>query len=154
MTLETICSGLAGALLAIVLSELFTWWQRRREFRALLVCILAVCDYDLSIVDEVTRGSVNHNGSFKRLSVEHFRALQMEIIKYSNDYHLQRNVSRLCIDMELFNRRAEYIFDQNTKNGVAGGAEGMLAANEGIKDSIDVMKGYLYETYGLEEPDE
>ena len=62
-------SALAGAVLtqlAVVIKDAI---KRRGEYRALQNGIIAECDYNLSIVDEILNGAVNHNGSFKRLSV-------------------------------------------------------------------------------------
>jgi hypothetical protein len=113
--MEILLSGFAGALIAQVLSIGWSEIKRRREYRSLLVGILAECDYNLSIVDEILNGAVNHKGSFKRMSVDFFRSAREGAVKYSMARELIRTLSRAIIDLELFNLEANYIFsgDEN-----------------------------------------
>ena len=115
-------SALAGAVLtqlAVVIKDAI---KRRGEYRALLNGIIAECDYNLSIVDEILNGAVNHNGSFKRLSVEFFRSAREGAIKYSMPQEMIRTLSRAIIDLELYNREADYIFNGSESKIVYAGA--------------------------------
>lgn len=120
--MEMLLSGLAGALIAQVLTIAWGEIKRRREYRALLNGIVAECDYDLDIVGEILDGAVNRRGSFKRMSVEFFRAAREGAVKYSMDQKLIRTLSRAIVDLELYNREADYIFDGVESKIVYAGA--------------------------------
>lgn len=120
--MEMLLSGLAGALIAQVLTIAWSEIKRRREYRALLNGIIAECDYNLSIVDEILNGAVNHNGSFKRLSVEFFRSAREGAIKYSMPQEMIRTLSRAIVDLELYNLEADYIFNGSESKIVYAGA--------------------------------
>lgn len=120
--MEMLLSGLAGALIAQVLTIAWSEIKRRREYRALLNGIIAECDYNLSIVDEILNGAVNHNGSFKRLSVEFFRSAREGAVKYSLKQDMIRTLSRAIIDLDLFNLEANYIFSGDENRFVYAGA--------------------------------
>lgn len=115
-------SALAGAVLtqlAVVIKDAI---KRRGEYRALLNGIIAECDYNLSIVDEILNGAVNHNGSFKRLSVEFFRSAREGAIKYSMPQEMIRTLSRAIVDLDLYNLEADYIFNGSESKIVYAGA--------------------------------
>ena len=115
-------SGFAGALIVQLLSIGWDEWKRRREYQALLDGIVAECDYNLSIVDEILNGAINHNGSFKRLSVEFFRSAREGAIKYSMPQEMIRTLSRAIVDLELYNLEADYIFNGSESKIVYAGA--------------------------------
>ena len=85
--------------------------MEHREYRALLDGIIAECDYNISIIDEILEGVVEGNGSFKRLSIDYFRSIRQLSVKYSFSQELIKALSRLIVDMELFNFEADYVFD-------------------------------------------
>ena len=151
-------SALAGAVLtqlAVVIKDAI---KRRGEYRALLNGIIAECDYNLSIVDEILNGAVNHNGSFKRLSVEFFRSAREGAIKYSIPQEMIRTLSRAIIDLELYNREADYIFNRIESSVVYTGSIGkgsihvnrrtdgmdikatMISARQGVIDTLNYVK--------------
>ena len=70
---SNLLSGLVGAVLTQVAVVVMDAVRRRRQYRALLNGIVAECDYNLSIVDEILNGAVDHKVSFKRMSVDFFR---------------------------------------------------------------------------------
>ena len=156
--IECLLSGFAGAVVAQLLSIIWSEHKRKREYQALLVGIIAECDYDLSIVDEVTNGVVNHQGSFKRLSVDFFRSARESAVKYSMEPGLISALSRICVDLDLFNLEADYVFDGDEHKSLYTGSVGehrvtverkpfghdiapvILAARQGVADSLEHVK--------------
>ena len=167
-----LCSGLIGAILAQICMMLWYFWKQRKEFEALRMSILAECDYVLLILDEVKNGSIKGNMSFKRLPVDYFRVIHKELIKYTKDHELFTSVSRLFVDMDLFNREVEFVYKlQQSGVDMVGtlGKEDVLikckpkdidisdticGARKGVWDSLMHMKNYLEENYGTEKPNE
>ncbi len=119
---EILLSGLIGALLSQVAVIAWSEWKRRREYRALLNGIIAECDYNLGIVNEILDGAVNHKGSFKRMSVDFFRSAREGAVKYPMKQELIRTLSRAIVDLDLFNLEADYIFSGNEERFVYAGA--------------------------------
>ena len=119
---EILLSGLTGALLSQVAVIVRSEIKRRRKYRALLEGIIAECDYNLSIVNEILDGAVNHKGSFKRMSVDFFRSAREGAVKYSMKQELIRTLSRAIVDLDLFNLEANYIFSGNEERFVYAGA--------------------------------
>ena len=149
--MNLLCSGLIGALAAQILIKVFDMLKRRNEFRNLLVSILAESNYNLSIVDEITAGSIS-GISFKRLSVEYFGDVHKEVMKYTYDYNLLLLLSRVAIDMELFNREVEEnakrkCQKQNSIDDV------VVAARQGVSVSLRAIKKHIEEKYGMEAHD-
>ena len=156
--LECLLSGFAGAVCAQLIGVLWSEHKRVHEYRALLVGIVVECDYDLSIVDEVTNGVVNHQGSFKRLSVDFFRSARESAVKFSMEPELISALSRICVDLDLFNREADYVFDGDEHKSVYAGSIGdspliieqnpnghdinrtVLAARLGVTESLEHLK--------------
>lgn len=106
-------SGFIGALAAVVLSKIVEgfvyYWHRKM----LVSGIIAECDYNLSIIDEVLTGSTERNGSFKRMSVEYLKSAREAAVEYSLGKDFMIILSRVIVDLELFNKEADYIFDGN-----------------------------------------
>ena len=119
---SNLLSGLAGAVLTQIAVIGWSEWKRRREYRALLNGIIAECDYNLSIVNEILDGAVNHKGSFKRMSVDFFRSAREGAVKYSMKQELIRTLSRSIVDLDLYNLEADYIFNGNEERFVYAGA--------------------------------
>ena len=104
-------SGLVGSLATLVGTLVWTEWKRRRERTSMLEGIIVECDYNLSIIDEILGGVVNANGSFKRLSVDYFRFVREKAIAYSVPSKLLSTISRVIVDMDLYNMEADYVFN-------------------------------------------
>lgn len=119
---STLFSGFVGALAVKLLDVAWSEWKRRREYRALLDGIVAECDYNLGIVDEILNGVVNHRGSFKRMSVEFFRSAREGAVRYSLKQEMISTLSRAIIDLELYNLEADYIFNGYESKFVYAGA--------------------------------
>lgn len=115
-------SGFAGALIVQLLSIAWDEWKRRREYRALLKGIVAECDYNLSIVDEILGYVINNDGTFKRMSVDYFRTVRESAAMYSVDTDLIRTLSRAIVDLDLYNLEADYIFNGSESKIVYAGA--------------------------------
>lgn len=156
-------SGLVGAVLAQVISFVHSERKIKTEYKALLNSIVAECDYNISTIDEILNGAVNL-GSFKRLSVENFRTARSQAARYSMKPELVRNLTRLCIDIDLFNLEADYIFSGQKPKDVFAGVIGkdaicverkpvgrdieetIRAAREGVVSTLnDVRKQALAE---------
>ena len=120
------CSGLIGAVVAVVvtkLCEIGVYYFRRRS---LIEGIKVECDYNLSIVDEVLKGSVERMGSFKRLSVEYFKTIREAAVRYALKRELLFQLSRVIVNVELYNKEADYVFDHN---GVECAYAGVLSGD-------------------------
>lgn len=111
MIVTTLCSGLVGALFAQVLSFLWSEHIRQREGNAVLNGIIAECEYNIAIIDEILMGVVSGGGSFKRLSVDYFKTIQKETVKYRFHSKILSAVSRLIVDISLFNKECDYVFN-------------------------------------------
>ena len=119
---QNLLSGLAGAVLTQVAVVVMDVVRRRRQYRALLNGIIAECDYNLSIVDEILEGVRERNGSFKRMSVEFFRSAREGAVRYSMDKDMIRNLSRAIVDLDLYNLEADYVFNGSENKFVFVGA--------------------------------
>ncbi len=154
----TLLSGFVGAILVQFLSMLWDEWKRYREKRAILVGVIAECDYSLSVVDEITEGVCNYNGSFKRFNVEYLRFARESSVKYSFGKDFVRTLSRAIVDLSLFNLEADYVFSgvQNRYifNGLVGESSILVeqvpngldilntvqAARQGVTDTLQALK--------------
>lgn len=117
----SLASGLAGSVLTVVLTQLWLGYRHHKEYISLLDGLVAECDYNLSIIDEILEGVTQRQGSFKRLSVDFYRSIREKSVAFSFSNSLLSALSRLIVDMELFNREANYVFDgQMTTNVYAG----------------------------------
>ena len=117
----TLMSGLIGSILTVLLTFLYAEYKRHREYMSLLDGVIAECDYNLSIVDEILDGVTNHKGSFKRLSVDYFRYVREKSVDYSYKNALISALSRIIVDMELFNLEADYVFNGKVSTQVYAG---------------------------------
>ena len=116
MFVSSLCSGLIGAVMAQFFIIAWEVIKRRKEEKSVLQGIIVECEYNISIIDEILVGVVERNGSFKRLSVDYFRMIQKGSIKYKFHSKLLSAISRLIVDMDLFNMECDYVFDgQQTK---------------------------------------
>jgi hypothetical protein len=111
MIVTTLCSGLVGALFAQVLSFLWSEHIRQRDGNAVLNGIIAECEYNIAIIDEILMGVVSGGGSFKRLSVDYFKTIQKDTVKYRFHSKILSAVSRLIVDISLFNKECDYVFN-------------------------------------------
>ena len=171
MTTE-LCSGLIGAVLAQICMIFWYLHRQHKEFEALRMSILAECDYVLSILDEVRDGSLNSHISFKRLPIDYFRTVHKSLIKYSTDHELFRLLSKVSVDMDVFNREVEFVYasQQSGKTIVGNIAKDPIVlmeksddkdisnvirgARQGVHDAIVHMKKYLDDKYGTVVTDE
>ena len=95
--LPNLLSGLAGALAVQLLAMLWSEIKRKREYNALLNGIIAECDYNLGIVDEICDGVVQ-GFSFKRMSVEFFRSAREASVKYTDASGLEFTSNQPCAE--------------------------------------------------------
>ena len=130
----------------------------RKEYKSLLNGIVAECDYNISIIDEILDGVTKARGSFKRLSIEYLKSVREKSAAYFFPNKLLSAISRLIVDMELFNFEADYCFngvgDLNVYSGsfderpicIAQKAvarnilETITKAHEGVLASLNVLK--------------
>ena len=122
MVIFNLLSGLAGAVLTQAGVLVVDAIKGHKAYRALLNGIVAECDYNLGIVDEILDGAVKHRGSFKRMSVDFFRSAREGAVKHSMDKVLISTLSRAIVDLELYNLEADYIFNGYESNFVYAGA--------------------------------
>ena len=108
--MKEIFSGLVGAIGAQLLYVAWSGIRRWLEYRAMKKAIVSEAKYNIEIIDEILNGVVKGSGSFKRLSVEYFKQIRTEIAKYRRTDLLMAALSRVCIDIELFNREVDYVF--------------------------------------------
>jgi len=136
---HTLLSGCIGALIVQIMSMLWSEYKLCRERKSLLKGIVTECEYNISIIDEILDGVIKHNGSFKRLSIEYFRMVREMSSKYKFSNKLMFALSRLIVDLELFNREADYVFNGHEERSTCKGQIG----NEAIvvthtNDSRDI----------------
>ena len=120
-TTNALLSGLIGSILTVLLTSVYKEYKRHREYMGLLDGIIAECDYNLPIVDEILDGVTNHKGSFKRLSIDYFRSIREMAAKYSFKDSLLSALSRIIVDMELYNMEADYVFNGKISTQVYAG---------------------------------
>ena len=123
--MDALMSGFIGSLIGSILTVLLTFlcaeYKRHREYMSLLEGIIAECDYNLPIVDEILDGVTNHKGSFKRLSIDYFRSMREMSSRYSFKNILLSALSRIIVDMELYNMEADYVFKGKISTQVYAG---------------------------------
>ena len=104
-------SGFVGAVVAVLLTkviEIIIYWNRRQ---AIISGIVAECNYNLSIIDEILAGTKDRGGSFKRMSVEYFKSIRSSSMEYFLGKDRLVALSRVIVDIELYNKEADYVFD-------------------------------------------
>ena len=74
---------------------------------------VAECDYNLSILDQVTNGLVNSRICFKRMSVEFYKNIRQQAVASALSKEFLEALSWLIVDLELFNKEADFIFNGN-----------------------------------------
>ena len=122
--MESLMSGFIGAILAVVLTvsvKAIIFFLRRRALHA---AILAECQYNLAIVEEMLDGMVSRRRTFKRMSVAFFKEIREQSVQYFLDKELLRRLSNLIVDLELYNREADSISDCNDRAIVYAGIIG------------------------------
>lgn len=109
----SLLSGLAGSVLTMAITLVRDHIRHEQERKNLYEAIASECRYNLSILDEVTNGTVNACGSFKRMSVEFFKTIRQQSISYSLSKDLLLALSWVIVDLELFNMEADFVFNEN-----------------------------------------
>ena len=109
----SLLSGLAGSVLTMAITLVREYIRHEQERKSLCRAIVSECRYNLSILDEVTDGTVNAYGSFKRMSVEFFKTIRQQSISYSLSKDLLLALSWVIVDLELFNMEADFVFNEN-----------------------------------------
>ncbi len=150
----SLLSGLVGSVLTQAIIVVIGCIQRRCERKNLYRTIVSECRYNLSILDQITNGTVNANGSFKRMSVEFFKTIRQQAVAYSLRKDLLQKLSRVIVDLELFNMEADFVFNENLNQNMFVGdinkspicvikktlhhdiSETVKAASRGVKGSL------------------
>lgn len=145
MLAESLMSGFIGSIATVVLTSAGAYLKMRKRRKNLYCAIGAECAYNLSILDEVTNGVVNHDGSFKRMSVEFFKAMRQQTIDFGLEPKLLQSLSRLIVDLDLFNLEADYKFngqsDERSFIGQIGTQHVAVVSNQEAKDISATVKG-------------
>ncbi len=138
MSIDNLMSGCIGSIATVLLTLLFAYLKMRKDRKNLYRAIAAECLYNLSILDEVTNGIVNHDGSFKRMSVEFFKAIRQQTVEYGLKPRLLQDLSHLIVDLDLFNLEADYKFngqsDARSFIGQVGTLNVAVVSNSDAKD--------------------
>lgn len=168
----SLLSGLFGAVLTIIVSEGIKYLYRRRDQKSLLRAIVSECQYNLLILDEVTKGTVNAHGSFKRMSVEFFKTIRQQSVVYALPKKFLNELSHVIINLELFNREADFVFQGNQNKTSFVGVFGktpvyiakdshvpnvnatVVAACEGVKVSLKKVLEIAQDELGEEDDEE
>lgn len=141
--MANLLSGFLGALIACTLNLWFASLKFRKERRALLDGAIAECGYNLSTLSEILEGSLERKGSFKRMSVEYFNTLRNFSVTYTMDSEILKALSRAIIDLEVYNREADYIFDGNAASCTYAGAIASspisISKNPVLRDISQIM---------------
>lgn len=165
----SLLSGLVGSFLTVLTTAVIAFFRHRSERKNLYCAIASECRYNLSILDEVTDGTVNHQGSFKRMSVEFFKTVRQQSMSYALPAKLLSYLSRVIVDLELFNMEVGFVFNKNIKESLFIGnfkeepicvvQKTMLhdihatvkAANIGVRDSLNVVLEFVLNELGVED---
>lgn len=158
---SVICSGLVGAIIGQLLMIAWQAWKDHQSIAALKNAIEEECRYNLSILDEIKHGLTEARGSFKRLSVDFLKVARDEVASSRGLAHLAQKLTTVCVDMELYNLEASYIFngkeDARILTGVLGEqttylrmetekhdiTETILRATEGVRGSLNAVLNCL-----------
>lgn len=109
----SLLSGLAGSVLTMAGTLLWDWFRQKRTCKGLFNATVAECNYNLSILDQVTNGLVNSQFCFKRMSVEFYKNIRQQAVASALSKEFLEALSWLIVDLELFNKEADFIFDGN-----------------------------------------
>ena len=138
MSIDNLISGCIGAIATALFSFLFAYLKMRKGRKNLYRAIASECVYNLSILDEVTNGIVNYDGSFKRMSVEFFKTIRQQTVEYGLKPKLLQDLSHLIVDLDLFNLEADYKFNgqSDARNfiGQVGSFDVAVVSNSDAKD--------------------
>ena len=106
-------SGLAGSVLTMVGALLWDWFRQKEARKGLFNATVAECNYNLSILDQVTNGLVNSRICFKRMSVEFYKNIRQQAAPAALSKEFLEALSWLIVDLELFNKEADFIFNES-----------------------------------------
>lgn len=129
---NTLLSALGGSVLTMAGTLVWEGVKRRNTRRNLYRAIVAECNYNLSILDEVVNGLLFADGSFKRLSVEFFKTMRQQVVGFVVRADLLSALSRAIVDLELLNMQADFVF-----NGREGGSKYKGEIGQG---TVDIVK--------------
>ena len=118
----SLLSGFAGSVLTMVGTLVWDWFRQKGTRRGLFNATVAECDYNLSILDQVTNGLVNSQFCFKRMSVEFYKNIRQQAVAASLSKEFLEALSWLIVDLELFNKEADFIFNSNLDQSTFVGA--------------------------------
>lgn len=165
-------SGLAGSFLTLALTTIVAFFRRREERKGMYRAIASECRYNLLILDEVTDGTVKANGSFKRMSVEFFKTIRQQATSYSVPAKLLSHLSRVIVDLELFNMEVDFVFNKNLNRHLFVGdfqkkpiclvqktmphdiSATVMAAREGVRASLNGILEIVLDELGEDEEEE
>lgn len=106
----SLLSGLVGSILTQAIIVVIGCIQFRCERKNLYRAIASECRYNFTILDEITSGTVNAKGSFKRMSVEFFKTIRQQAMAYSLRKNLlqmgayaQRAYAEICAAKGFWN---------------------------------------------------
>lgn len=141
---SSILSSLFGAGFALIGNVIFSEWKRSRRYRALVDGIIKECEYDDSILQEIRDGSI-FSASFKRASVEYFRYARESAVADAMKPELVSLLSRVCVDLDLFNREADiiqksYMESKGPEPGADATKISIAHAAKGVRDSLIALK--------------
>ena len=109
----SLLSGLAGSVLTMGGSIIWDWFRQKGARKGLFNATVAECDYNLSILDQITNGLVNSRFCFKRMSVEFYKNIRQQAVASALSKEFLEALSWLIVDLELFNKEADFIFNGN-----------------------------------------
>lgn len=109
----SLLSGLAGSVLTMAGTVVWDWFRQKGARKGLFKATVAECDYNLSILDQVTNGLVNSRICFKRMSVEFYKNIRQQAVASALSKEFLEALSWLIVDLELFNKEADFIFNGN-----------------------------------------
>lgn len=144
MSIDNLMSGFIGSIATALLTLALVYLKVRNGRKNLYRAIGEECLYCLSILDEITHGVVDANGSFKRMPVEFFKAMRQQTVDYGLKSELLRGLSHLIVDLDLFNLEADYKFngqsDARSYIGEVGTQHIAVVSNQEVKDISATVK--------------
>ncbi len=106
--IQNLLSGLAGALIAVVLQALLVMLRRTRERDSLLRAVSNECKFNLSILDEIAYGISNGvTGSYKRVKNDFFTELRKVSFRYHLPDKMYSIMANVACDEDLLIRELD-----------------------------------------------
>jgi len=134
-------AALVGALFGVLMGYVFKQLHKLREYKSLLRGVIAECDYNLGILDEIAEGVSEGRGSFKRVKTDFFAEMRKASYQYRPTSTFFEVMAQVACDTELFNRELDELkVIEPTTQRWHDTAKTALHAKLGVYGSLNRLK--------------